>query len=77
MPGDIVTRRLQTGRGCGVHNPKAVMLDLATRVAVASHYTRTQGNPVATARECLRGLVHQVGKPTPASDWKRGSGDRF
>jgi len=45
----------------GSTTTKAVLLDPATHGIVASHYTRTQGDPVAAARECLRTLAEQVG----------------
>ncbi len=52
---------LVLGMDPGSTTTKAVLLDRRTRRVVASHYTRTQGNPVAAARECIRALVGQVG----------------
>jgi len=52
---------LALGLDAGSTTTKAVLLDPATRVVVAAHYTRTQGDPVAAARECLHALVKQAG----------------
>jgi predicted CoA-substrate-specific enzyme activase len=52
---------LVLGVDAGSTTTKAVLLDGAARAVVASHYTRTQGNPVAAVRECLRALAAQVG----------------
>jgi predicted CoA-substrate-specific enzyme activase len=52
---------LVLGLDAGSTTTKAVLLDPATRGVVASHYTRTRGDPVSAARECLRALVEQVG----------------
>jgi predicted CoA-substrate-specific enzyme activase len=52
---------LVLGVDAGSTTTKAVLLDPATRGIVASHYTRTQGDPVAATRECLRALIGQVG----------------
>ena len=49
------------GVDAGSTTTKAVLLDPATRGVVASHYTRTRGDPVAAARECLHALVDQAG----------------
>jgi predicted CoA-substrate-specific enzyme activase len=48
------------GVDAGSTTTKAVLLDPATRDIVASHYTRTNGDPVAAVRECLRSLASQV-----------------
>ena len=45
------------GVDAGSTTTKAVLLDPATRGVVASHYTRTRGDPVAAARECLQALA--------------------
>jgi len=37
------------------------LLDPATLGVVASHYTRTNGDPVGAVQECLRALAAQVG----------------
>ena len=52
---------LVLGVDAGSTTTKAVLLDPATRGMVASHYTRTRGDPVAAARDCLRALAAQVG----------------
>jgi len=52
---------LVLGVDAGSTTTKAVLLDLPTRGVVASHYTRTRGDPVAAARECLQALVNEVG----------------
>jgi predicted CoA-substrate-specific enzyme activase len=38
-----------------------VLLDPATRGLIASHYTRTNGDPIAALRTCLRALADTVG----------------
>jgi predicted CoA-substrate-specific enzyme activase len=52
---------LVLGVDAGSTTTKVVLLDPATRGVVASHYTRTRGDPVAAARECLEELVAQAG----------------
>ncbi len=52
---------LVLGVDAGSTTTKAVLLDPATRGVVSSHYTRTKGDPVSAARECLQALVAQVG----------------
>jgi predicted CoA-substrate-specific enzyme activase len=49
------------GVDAGSTTTKAVLLDPATGGVVASHYLRTQGDPVASLRACLRVLADQVG----------------
>ena len=49
------------GVDAGSTTTKAILLDPATKGVVASHYTRTKGDPVAATRECLRALVEQLG----------------
>lgn len=49
------------GVDAGSTTTKAVLLDPTTHSVVASHYTRTKGDPVAATRECLNALVEQVG----------------
>jgi predicted CoA-substrate-specific enzyme activase len=49
------------GVDAGSTTTKAVLLDPATGGVVASHYLRTQGDPVASLRACLRALADQVG----------------
>ena len=49
------------GVDAGSTTTKAILLDAATSGVVASHYTRTKGDPVAATRECLRALVEQIG----------------
>ncbi len=48
------------GVDAGSTTTKAILLDASMRGVVASHYTRTNGDPVAAARECLRSLAGQV-----------------
>jgi len=48
------------GVDAGSTTTKAILLDPATGGVVASHYTRTNGDPVAAARECLRSLAGQA-----------------
>jgi predicted CoA-substrate-specific enzyme activase len=52
---------LVLGVDAGSTTTKAVLLDPDTRGVVASHYTRTRGDPVTATRECLRALVDLVG----------------
>jgi predicted CoA-substrate-specific enzyme activase len=52
---------LALGVDAGSTTTKAVLLDPATRKVVASHYARTNGDPVAATRQCLRALAAQVG----------------
>ncbi|MGD1076884.1 MAG: acyl-CoA dehydratase activase [Candidatus Sulfotelmatobacter sp.] len=52
---------LVLGVDAGSTTTKTVLLDPATRAIVASHYTRTRGDPVAAVRECLNALIRQVG----------------
>jgi predicted CoA-substrate-specific enzyme activase len=49
------------GVDAGSTTTKAVLLDPGTGGVVASHYLRTQGDPVASSRACLRALAEQVG----------------
>ena len=51
---------LVLGVDAGSTTTKAILLDPATRGVVASHYTRTNGDPVAAVRECLRSLAGQA-----------------
>jgi len=53
-------RPLVLGVDAGSTTTKAVVLDPATGVVVASYYTRTNGDPVAATRECLRSLAAQT-----------------
>ena len=50
------------GVDAGSTTTKAILLDPATGAVVASHYTRTNGDPVAAVRECLRSLAGQVSR---------------
>ena len=52
---------LVLGVDAGSTTTKTVVLDPATRAIVASHYTRTRGDPVAAVRECLSSLIRQTG----------------
>ncbi|MGA2176391.1 MAG: acyl-CoA dehydratase activase [Verrucomicrobiota bacterium] len=49
------------GVDAGSTTTKAVLLNPATGGVVASHYLRTQGDPVASLRACLAALADQVG----------------
>jgi len=49
------------GVDAGSTTTKAVLLNPATGGIVASHYLRTQGDPVASLRACLRALADKVG----------------
>jgi predicted CoA-substrate-specific enzyme activase len=49
------------GVDAGSTTTKAVLLDPANGGVVASHYLRTQGDPVASLRACLRALAEQAG----------------
>jgi predicted CoA-substrate-specific enzyme activase len=49
------------GVDAGSTTTKAILLDPATNGVVASHYTRTKGDPVAATRECLCALADLVG----------------
>ena len=49
------------GVDAGSTTTKAVLLDPATGQLVASHYGRTEGDPVGATRQCLRAMVAQVG----------------
>lgn len=52
---------LALGVDAGSTTTKAVLLDPATRGLVASHYTRTNGDPLAATRACLRELADRTG----------------
>ena len=52
---------LVLGVDAGSTTTKAVLLDPSTRGVVASHYTRTRGDPLAATRECLHALADKVG----------------
>lgn len=52
---------LVLGVDAGSTTTKAVLLEASTRGVVATHYTRTKGEPVAATRACLQALVDQVG----------------
>ena len=58
------------GVDAGSTTTKAVLLDPATRGVVASHYTRTNGDPVAAVRECLRSLAGQVATGAGSAWWR-------
>jgi len=49
------------GVDAGSTTTKVALLDPATRGIVASHYARTNGDPVAATRLCLHALVNQIG----------------
>jgi len=50
------------GVDAGSTTTKAILLDPATGGVVASHYTRTNGDPVTAVRECLRSLAGQASR---------------
>jgi predicted CoA-substrate-specific enzyme activase len=52
---------LVLGVDAGSTTTKAVLLDPVTHAVVASHYTRTKGNPIAASRECLQTLAAKIG----------------
>ncbi len=52
---------LALGLDAGSTTTKAVLLDPVTRAVVSSHYTRTNGDPVAATRECLRAMAQEAG----------------
>lgn len=52
---------LVLGVDAGSTTTKAVLLDPATRGLVASHYARTNGDPIAAIRTCLRVLAGEIG----------------
>jgi predicted CoA-substrate-specific enzyme activase len=52
---------LVLGVDAGSTTTKVVLLDPSTLGIVASHYTRTRGDPVAAVRECLHALIGQLG----------------
>jgi predicted CoA-substrate-specific enzyme activase len=52
---------LALGVDAGSTTTKAVLLDPATRGLIASHYARTNGDPIAAMRACLRTLAAAVG----------------
>jgi predicted CoA-substrate-specific enzyme activase len=49
------------GVDAGSTTTKATLVDRDTRRVVASHYGRTQGDPVRATRECLSALMKEVG----------------
>ena len=61
------------GVDAGSTTTKAVLLDPVTKNVVASHYTRTKGDPVAATRECLRALVERVGNRRVSLSGSTGS----
>lgn len=52
---------LVLGIDAGSTTTKAVLLDPTTRGLIASHYTRTNGDPIAAMRACLRALAAGIG----------------
>jgi predicted CoA-substrate-specific enzyme activase len=52
---------LVLGIDAGSTTTKAVLIDPATRGLVASHYARTNGDPIAAVRRCLRTLAQEIG----------------
>lgn len=60
-PDPLAAGPFVLGVDAGSTTTKAVLLDPVTRRIVASHYGRTNGDPLAATRQCLRALVDQVG----------------
>jgi len=52
---------LVLGVDAGSTTTKAVLVDPATRAVVASHYARTNGDPIAAIRGCVRALAAAAG----------------
>ena len=52
---------LALGVDAGSTTTKAIILDPATRGLIASHYARTNGDPIAATRKCLRALAEEIG----------------
>ena len=52
---------LVLGVDAGSTTTKMALIDQVTRRLIASHYTRTNGDPVAAIRECLHALEYEVG----------------
>ncbi len=52
---------LVLGLDVGSTTTKAILLDQSTKGIVASHYTRTQSDPVGATRECIRAIVQEAG----------------
>ena len=52
---------LVLGVDAGSTTTKMALIDQVTRGLIASHYTRTNGDPVAAIRECLHALEFEVG----------------
>ena len=52
---------LALGIDAGSTTTKAVVIDAASRGLVASHYARTNADPVAAIRGCLRALAAEIG----------------
>jgi predicted CoA-substrate-specific enzyme activase len=53
---------LALGVDAGSTTTKAVVIDVASRGMVASHYARTNADPVAAIRGCLRALAEKIGE---------------
>ena len=56
------TGPLVLGVDAGSTTTKAVLMDPESGGIVASHYGRTNGDPVEATRQCLRAMASQVGK---------------
>jgi len=52
---------LVLGVDAGSTTTKAVLVDPATRGLIASHYARTNGDPIAAIRACVRALAGECG----------------
>lgn len=45
----------------GSTTTKVALIDLETKDIIASHYTRTNGDPIGATKECLAAIVDQIG----------------
>ncbi len=52
---------LLLGIDVGSTTTKAVLVDPADSSVIASHYGRTNGNPIGATQECIRKIISQVG----------------
>jgi activator of 2-hydroxyglutaryl-CoA dehydratase len=57
----ISDQPLVLGLDAGSTTTKAVLLDPVTLGLIASHYARTNGDPIAASRRCLRALAQKAG----------------
>ncbi len=62
------------GIDVGSTTTKAVLVDPETLQIAASHYGRTNGNPILATQDCIRELISQVGKAKISLVGVTGSG---